>query len=68
MNSKTVSVPNMSCGHCVHTIETELSELNGIKLVKANLATKSVEIEWDNPADWTQITDLLKDINFPAAE
>lgn len=68
MNRKTVSVPNMSCGHCVHTIETELSELNGIKFVKANLDNKSVEIEWDNPADWAQITDLLKDINFPAAE
>ena len=68
MNKKIVSVPNMSCGHCVHTIETELSELAGIKDVKANLANKSVEIEWDNPADWTQITDLLKDINYPAAE
>ena len=68
MNKKIVSVPNMSCGHCVHTIEAELSELTGIKYVKANLANKSVEIEWDNPADWTQITDLLKDINYPAAE
>ena len=68
MNKKIVSVPNMSCGHCVHTIETELGELAGIKYVKANLANKSVEIEWDNPVNWTQITDLLKDINFPAAE
>ncbi len=26
----TYFVPNISCGHCVHTIKTELEELAGV--------------------------------------
>ena len=32
---KTVSEPNISCGHCVKTIERELGELPGVESVAA---------------------------------
>ena len=35
MTTKTYHVPNISCGHCVSTIERELRELVGVKSVKA---------------------------------
>ncbi len=67
MSTVTYSVPNISCGHCVHTIQTEVSELAGVKSVKADAATKKVEIVFEAPADETQIKALLAEINYPAA-
>jgi copper chaperone len=67
MEIKTVSVPNISCGHCVHTIENEVGELQGVKLVKADEKTQQVTIQWDPPATWAQIENLLAEINYPAA-
>ena len=29
MQSKTFTVPNISCGHCVHTVEMEVGDLAG---------------------------------------
>ncbi len=69
MASKTVQVPNISCGHCVHTIERELGGLPGVTAVKADAATKTVAVEWrDGQTDWAAIRDLLAEINYPAAE
>jgi copper chaperone len=50
MNTVSYSIPNISCGHCVHTIQTELSDLVGVKSVNANKDTKMVEVVFDNPA------------------
>jgi copper chaperone len=35
MSTITYVVPNISCGHCVHTIEMELGDLAGVQSVKA---------------------------------
>ena len=66
MESKTFKVPNISCGHCVMTIEREVSELAGVKSVKAEEANKTVTVEWDDPANWDGISALLEEINYPA--
>ena len=60
-------VPNISCGHCVHTIQSEVSLLDGVKTVKADVTTKAVEIVFDAPASEAQITRLLVEINYPPA-
>ncbi|RMG98842.1 MAG: heavy-metal-associated domain-containing protein [Chloroflexi bacterium] len=65
MTSKTFTVPNISCGHCTHTIEMELSELEGVVSVKADQATKQVTVEWQEPATWEKIQALLTEINYP---
>ena len=67
MNTKTVSVPNISCGHCTHTIELEVGELAGVNSVKAEEASKQVTVEWSDPATWAQIEALLAEIDYPVA-
>jgi len=67
MNSKTINVPNISCGHCVKTIEMELGELSGITSVSANADSKQVSVEWNEPATWESIESLMKEIDFPPA-
>jgi len=61
------SVPNISCMHCVHTIQTEVGDLQGIQSVKADPASKMVEIVFDSPASEEKIRALLAEINYPVA-
>ncbi len=68
MDSKTFVVPNISCGHCVHTIESEVGELPGVKVVKADEKTKQVTVAWVDPASWQQIESTLKEIDYAPAE
>ena len=66
MTEKTVSVPNISCGHCVSTIEREVGELSGVASVKAEESSRKVTISWDPDAtDWVVIEDHMKEINYP---
>ncbi len=65
MESKTFVVPNISCGHCVHTIQTEVADVEGVKSVKADQQTKKVTVQWDTPATWDKIEKVLKEIDYP---
>lgn len=68
MTTKTVSVPNISCGHCVMTIEREVGEVAGVSSVKAEKETRKVTISWDPEAtDWVAIEETMKEINYPPA-
>jgi copper chaperone len=65
MESKTFTVPNISCEHCVHTIESEVGELPGVKEVKADEKSKKVTVQWQNPATWAEIQKVLTEIDYP---
>jgi copper chaperone CopZ len=65
MTSIEYSVPNISCGHCVHTIERELGELQGILQVRASESDRRVFIEFEPPATEGGIKALLQEINYP---
>lgn len=66
MSSKTFKVPNISCGHCVNTIQMELGELEGVTHVEAVENTRMVTVEWNEPPqNWDGIKALLEEINYP---
>jgi copper ion binding protein len=67
MTTVTYKIPNISCQHCVHTIQSEVSEMEGVSNVNANLGTKSVEITFELPATETDIKNLLAEIDYPVA-
>ena len=66
MNTLTVKAPDISCDHCVHTIQSEVGELAGVKNVVANEQSKLVTITYDQPATEQQIKELLSEIGYPA--
>ena len=68
MNEVTLYVPNISCNHCVHTIQNEVGALAGVKSVQARLDTKEVKVAFDAPVTQTQIVATLAEINYPVAE
>lgn len=66
MTTVTYSIPNISCNHCVHTIQTEVGDLAGVTSVQADLDSHSATIVFDDPADEAKIKSLLAEINYPA--
>lgn len=67
MTTVTYEVPNISCGHCVHTIKTELAELDGVAKVEASESDQRVVVDFEPPATEDQLVALLKEINYPPA-
>jgi copper chaperone CopZ len=67
MERKSFTVPNIGCDGCVRTIKNEVSQITGVKVVEAAVDSKLVTVEWDSPANWQQIEDLLKDIDYAPA-
>ncbi|MDP2646368.1 MAG: heavy-metal-associated domain-containing protein [Desulfobacterales bacterium] len=67
MEKQTLSIPNISCGHCVMTIKNELSELEGVSGVEGDPATRSVTVQWESPATIETIKRTLREIDFPAS-
>lgn len=65
MEKLTLNVPNINCMHCVHTITTEVGEMEGVKTVNADASQKKVTVEFDPPATSEKIKQLLAEINYP---
>jgi copper chaperone CopZ len=68
MNTVTYNIPNISCGHCVHTIKMEVGDLPGVEAVEASADTKTATITFGDPATSEGIRALLAEINYPAME
>ena len=67
MKTITYTIPNISCGHCVHTIKSELGDMQGVQAVEADMMTKKATVTFDAPATEVKIKALLAEINYPVA-
>lgn len=67
MTTVTYKIPNISCGHCIHTIQSEISDEPGVKSVVADMITKQATITFEPPATEERIKNLLAEINYPVA-
>ena len=65
MEKKTFYIPNISCGHCVHTIKNELEDLDGVSRVEGDQDKKEISVEYESPATVQIIKDTLAEINYP---
>jgi copper chaperone len=68
VETKKFSVPNITCGHCVMTIQRELGEIDGVKKVEGDPTAKEINVEWDAPATLENIKSTLEEIDYPAAD
>ena len=68
MKTLTFSVPGIHCNHCTHTISMELSDVEGVSKVGADLDTKMVKVTFEPPADEAKLRAALAEINYPAAD
>ena len=68
MDTKTLTIPNISCGHCVMAIKRELGEMEGVTKVDGDPGKKEITLEWDAPASLDKIKSTLSEINYPASD
>ena len=63
-----LTAPDISCGHCVATVQTAVGALDGVERVRADAETKQVEVAFD-PARVTRprIESALDQAGYPAA-
>ncbi len=66
MEKEKLSIPNISCGHCVNAIKNELTEIEGVRTVEGDAGKREVTVEWEAPATMDKIREVLKEINYPA--
>ena len=64
----TYTIPNISCKHCIHTIIMELSEIEGVELVDADLETQKVTVTYQEPTTDQILRDILTEINYPPTD
>ena len=63
----TLSAPDISCGHCVQTVQETVSALPGVESVSASEQTKLVDIVYDpTKLDLVHISDALREAGYPA--
>jgi copper chaperone CopZ len=67
MTTKTYTVPAISCGHCVMTIERELKYVDGLQSVKADQESKVVHVEVESDDVLPAVEAILAEIGYPAA-
>jgi copper chaperone len=48
METKTLNVEGMTCGHCKASVTNALNELDGVKNVVVHLETGKVDVEVDS--------------------
>jgi copper chaperone len=65
----TLSVPDVSCEHCVKTIDGTLSQETGITFVATDIPTKTVHLRYD-PSQVTleHIEEVLDEAGYPVAK
>lgn len=61
----TLSVPDMSCGHCRASIETALKPLPGVEQISFDAEARKVSVTGPAPAN--QLIAALDAIGFPAS-
>ena len=50
MTTQTLTVPDISCGHCKMSIEGALGDLAGVATAEVNIEARTVEVTWDDAA------------------
>lgn len=68
MESIKLQAPDISCGHCVSTVNTRLGNLEGVDSVAANSDTKLIDIKFDGEkVSLEKIQAELADAGYPAS-
>ena len=65
MTSRTLSVPEISCGHCKSSIEAAVTPLDGVDRVEVQIEAQTVELEYDGTDETlTTIVTAIEDVGY----
>lgn len=67
MTTKTLSVPDISCGHCKESIEGAVNELSGVDAVEVSIEAKTVEVSFKDDLELAQIVGAIEEQGYEVA-
>ena len=69
MTNRTLSVPDISCGHCKSSIEGAVGPLDGVELVEVAIDERTVAVDFDGTDDtMAAIVDAIEGQGYDVAE
>lgn len=69
MSQITLEAPDISCDHCIMSIEKAVSKLPGVRFVSGNPDEKRVVIEFDpHLADLATIESAMEEEGYPVTK
>lgn len=64
-----LSVPDISCEHCVHAIDGALKVVPGVETVNTDIPTKTVHVRYDpSQVSLEKVEAVLDDIGYTVAK
>ena len=64
-----LSVPDISCQHCVNAINGALKELPGVETVSTDIPTKTVHLRYDpERVSMEKVEEALDDVGYTVAK
>ena len=69
MESTTLVAPDISCEHCQHAIEGAVGKMEGVKQVKVDIPTRTVQVEYDPKlVTLARIEAVMDDVGYTVAK
>ena len=68
MTTQTLSVPDISCGHCKMSIEGAVGELPGVTTVEVSVAERTVDVNFDDTVDRADIVGAIEGQGYEVAQ
>ncbi|MFN2226841.1 MAG: heavy-metal-associated domain-containing protein [Anaerolineae bacterium] len=67
MDTVTLSIPNISCNHCIMTVKRETGFVEGAEFVSADLDTKQAVVKVKDQATLQNLKATLAEAGYPVA-
>lgn len=68
MKQITFMAPDISCDHCIASIQKALAKLNGVRFLKGDSAAKQVTVEYDpSRVELAAIEKVMEEEGYPVA-
>jgi copper chaperone CopZ len=68
METITLNIPNISCGHCVMTVKREGSMVQGVEYVAGDVQNKTATFKVENQQALGQLKTALAEAGYPPAD
>lgn len=69
MTTRTLSVPDISCGHCKTSIEGAVGPLEGVEFVEVGIDDRTVDVDYDGADDtFAAIVAAIEEQGYEVAE
>lgn len=67
MTQETLSVPEIHCDHCKHSIEGAVAAITGVTSVAVSVEDRTVAVDYEPPADRAAIVTAIDEQGYEVA-